>query len=130
MKRVFLIEGNAVFRHALAYVLQWREAFDTSCRAGSASEGYRYAREGKLEDIDVVVAEPLTANGSAFPLIRELRQAEPGVPILVLTLAGDDFSREKMLDQGADEVLTKEASVEEILAAIRRLSSRGGPEKD
>lgn len=122
MKRVFLIEGNTVFRQALACVLQWRGPFDASHRAASVGEGYRYAREGRLEEIDVVVVEPLIADGSAFSLIRELRHAEPGAPILVLTLARDAFSREKMLEEGADQVLTKEASVEDILAAIRRLA--------
>lgn len=54
-------------------------------------------------------------------MIRELRHANPPVPVLALTLSLDPAQRSLALDAGAEEVLAKGASLEEVVAAVRRL---------
>ena len=57
--------------------------------------------------------------------LATLREAEADVPVLVLTFRSDRPSRERALELGAARVMDKNASAEEIFAAIREL---GGSE--
>lgn len=54
-------------------------------------------------------------------MIRELRQASLPIPVLVLTLSLDPAQRALALEAGAEELLAKGASLEEVVAAERRL---------
>jgi DNA-binding NarL/FixJ family response regulator len=54
-------------------------------------------------------------------LVRELHEANPSIPVLVLThLRGHDV-HEEFLKAGAAEVLSKKHTVAEMFAAVRRL---------
>ncbi len=60
-------------------------------------------------------------DGGAAELVRELHNANPTVPVLVMTRAEDPGVREEFLKAGASEVLSKECTFAEILSAVRRL---------
>lgn len=47
------------------------------------------------------------------------------MPVLILTRAEDEEVREEFLEAGASEVLSKDLSFVEILAAVRRLGGEG-----
>jgi len=69
--------------------------------------------------IDVVVSELSLPDGDATNFLVALREAEADVPVLVLTFRGDRPSHERALELGAERVMSKDAPVGEILAAIR-----------
>ena len=56
---------------------------------------------------------------------REIR-SRADIPILVLTVRGDERSKVKALDAGADDYVTKPFSPEELMARIRAGLRRGG----
>ena len=89
-------------------------------RAGSLVEARREAAE-KAERIDLAVVDLLLPDGIGTELIRDLRADGSGVPVLVLTVAQGPDLRAWVRSMGADEMISKDASVEEILAAIRVL---------
>ena len=122
MKRVLLIEDHAAFREALAKVLKWNAGFEKVPQAGSVSEGL--ARAGSLDgDLDVAVVNLGLPDGDGADLISRMRRTEPNVPVLVLTLSRDPARHARALDAGADRVLTKDASIKEIVDAVRRLGT-------
>ncbi|PLS85174.1 MAG: hypothetical protein CYG60_14040 [Actinobacteria bacterium] len=45
------------------------------------------------------------------------------MPVLVMTHLEDEAFHEKLLEAGASEVLSKEISFAEVLAAVRRLGN-------
>ena len=119
MKRVFLVEDHAAFREALAKVLEWEAGFEKVPQAGSLSEGL--ASVGVLDgDLDVAVVSLDLPDGDGTDLISQMRSTEPDVPVLVLTLSQDPARHAQALDAGAERVLTKDASIEEIVDAVRR----------
>ena len=92
-----------------------------SCsEAGSLAEARREAAE-KAERIDLAVVDLLLPDGIGTELIRDLRADGSGVPVLVLTVATGPDLRAWVRSMGADEMISKDASVDEILAAIRVL---------
>ena len=67
-----------------------------------------------------IVNIPLPDEGAA-QLVRELHEANPSIPVLVLTHLEDEGLYETFLQAGASEVLPKMIHLEEIFAAVRRL---------
>jgi len=118
--RLFLLEDHSWFRKALADLLGRQPDLEIIGEAGSLTEARKEAAE-KAEQIDLAVVDLLLPDGIGTELIRDLRASEPGVPVLVLTVAQGPDLRAWVLSMGADEMVSKDASVGEILAAIRVL---------
>lgn len=117
MKRVLIVEDHAGFRQALAKIFKWNTALEDDVQAATLAEGRR--RIGRLDGVEVAVVDLGLPDGDGSELIKELRAAEPGVPVMVLTNSSDPERHARAVDAGAEKVLTKDASVEEILEAVR-----------
>ena len=92
-------------------------------QAGSVAEAREKMAEGGIDA--AIVDIPLPDDGAA-ELVRELHEANPSIPVLVLTHLNDQGLYERFLDAGANEVLPKTIQLEEIFAAVRRLGDGGG----
>ncbi len=113
---MFLLEDHSWFRKALADLLGRQPDLEVVGEAGSLAEARREAQE-----IDLAVVDLLLPDGVGTELIRELRADGSEVPVLVLTAARGPDLRAWARSLGADEMISKDASVEEILAAMRLL---------
>jgi DNA-binding NarL/FixJ family response regulator len=58
-------------------------------------------------------------------IVRELKQHDPRLRILMLTAHPEDHYAIRCLKSGADGYLTKQQAVEELIAAIRKVHSGG-----
>jgi len=120
LARLFLLEDHSWFRKALADLLGRQPDLEVVAEAGSLAEARRQAAK-KVEEIDLAVVDLLLPDGVGTELIRDLRAEGSEVPVLVLTAAKGPDLRAWVLSMGADEMISKDASVDEILAAIRVL---------
>ena len=96
-------------------------------RVSLAAQGYdtRVAKDGEtalelLQDwsADLVVTDLSMPNMGGLELCRRLRTTSQ-VPILVLSVKGEERSKIEALDAGADDYVTKPFSLNELLARIR-----------
>lgn len=120
MSRLFLLEDHSWFRRALAQLLELEEEFQVVGEAASLGEARGGISEARGE-IDLAIVDLLLPDGIGTDLIRDLRAASPGVPVLVLTVARGPDLYAWVRSMGADEMVSKDASVEEILAVVRVL---------
>ena len=67
---------------------------------------------------DLVITDLSMPNLNGIELCRSLRQLSP-VPILVLSVKGEEKTKVEALDAGADDFVTKPFSMEELLARVR-----------
>ena len=109
-------------------------------RTGLASRGYdvRIAGDG-AEALDVMASWPpdLVVTDLSMPgvdgleLCRRIR-ASSSVPIVVLSVKGEEGTKVEALDAGADDYVTKPFGIDELLARVRavlrRSTTDGGPE--
>ncbi len=118
--RLLLVDCQRAVRRGLKMRFALEPDLEVVGEAGSLAEARRETAE-KAERIDLAVVDLLLPDGIGTDLIRDLRAANPGVPVLVLTVAHGPDLRAWVRSMGADEMISKDASVEEILAAIRVL---------
>ncbi len=78
-----------------------------------------------LEPPSLVLLDLGLPDMDGVDVCREIRN-RADVPILVLTVRGDERSKVKALDAGADDYVTKPFSPEELMARIRAGLRRGG----
>jgi|ERR1700678_1054710 two-component system, OmpR family, KDP operon response regulator KdpE len=99
------------------------------------AQGYeiRVANDGEtaLEIVkdftpDLVITDLMMPNMNGMELCRQLRKTSQ-VPILVLSVRGEERSKIEALDSGADDYITKPFSTGELLARVRAALRRAPP---
>jgi DNA-binding NarL/FixJ family response regulator len=117
---ILFVEYHASFRQSATYMMDQEADMEVVSQAGSVAEGRRKMAEGGIDA--ALVDIPLPDEG-APELVRELHDANPAVPVLVLTRVEDPDVRAEFLAAGASEVLSKECTFLQIFVAVRRLGS-------
>jgi len=76
---------------------------------------------------DLVITDLAMPNMDGLELCRQIR-AKSLIPILVLSVRGEERTKVKALDAGADDYITKPFGIEELLARVRAHLRRVRPE--
>jgi len=85
----------------------------------SASDGPSGAAAALGQDVDLVVLDLMLPGRSGMDVLPAIREAKPGLPVIVLTALGEVEHRVAGLDAGAVDYLTKPFSLSELAARIR-----------
>ena len=78
---------------------------------------------------DLVITDVSMPNMNGIELCRQLR-AESSLPIIVLSVKGEEKTKVEALDAGADDYVTKPIGMDELLARVRRNLARTKPTED
>lgn len=81
------------------------------------------------EDFDLLIVDWMLPDLDGVQVVKRLRAADVGVPVLMLTARAQVEDRVEGLDGGADDYLPKPFSFSELLARVRALARRP-PEKE
>lgn len=124
MKRILVVDSHDLFRESLARVLEHSLGTEVEVlRAGSIVEARSCLAEN---EVDLALIEIELPNGDGTGLIRQLGRANPRVPVLTLSMVLSPLVNpswtEQALEAGAEGVLSKTASLEEILDAVKHLT--------
>ena len=76
-------------------------------------------------EYDLVILDIMLPDVNGWDIIRMLRSAGKGMPVLLLTALGTIEHRVKGLELGADDYLVKPFAFAELLARVRTLLRRG-----
>lgn len=123
MSRIFLLEDHSWFRQALARLLESEADLEVVGEAGSLTDA-RDDLSQKPNEVDLAIVDLLLPDGIGTELIGDLRRTNPDLPVLVLTVAQGPDLKTWVRAMGADEMISKDTSLEEILTAIRVLLGR------
>ena len=84
----------------------------------TAADGKQALQEMKSWTPDLVITDLRMPNMDGLQLCRAIR-AESRVPIIVLSVKGEETIKVESLDAGADDYITKPFNVNELLARVR-----------
>jgi DNA-binding NarL/FixJ family response regulator len=123
---ILFVEYHRAFRQSASYVIDQEPDLAVVSQAGSVADGRQRMAEGGIDA--AIVDIPLPDEG-APEMVRDLHEANPSIPVLVMTAIEDSEVHERFVRAGASEVLDKGISFDEVLAAVRRLGRGGGNEE-
>jgi two-component system, OmpR family, copper resistance phosphate regulon response regulator CusR len=121
--RILVIEDEPKLGRALQEGLQ-DEQYGVAL-ASTGEEGF-YLIE--TEPFDLMVLDVMLPGRSGFEILATMRKHGFKLPVLILTARDAIEDRVRGLDAGADDYLLKPFAFPELLARIRALCRRGGPE--
>lgn len=114
MAHVLLIEDDPRVRDIVQEGLS-AQGFTVSC-APNGERGLDLL--GEL-DVGLLLLDLVLPDKSGLDILRDVRNAAPGLPVVALTALDDTGSKVDGLDAGADDYVTKPFSIEELAARIR-----------
>lgn len=83
---------------------------------------------GLAEDFDLLILDRMLPELDGLSVVRRLRAADVGAPVLLLTALGKIEDRVEGLDAGADDYLVKPFAFSELAARVNALSRRPPPQ--
>ena len=119
MVRLLIADDHRIFREGLARLLRDHEDFDVVAEAGNHGDVISALR---VHQIDIAVLDLTMPGRDGIELISHIKEVEPTVKILIVTMQSGDFSAVRALRAGADGYMTKENAAADVVLAIRQIS--------
>jgi two-component system, OmpR family, KDP operon response regulator KdpE len=103
-----------------------------------SSQGYQVRTAGEGEAAlssfnefrpELVITDLFMPHMDGLELCRRIRSMS-NVPIIVLSVKGEERSKVEALDSGADDYVTKPFGIDELLARVRAALRRGGSDAE
>lgn len=120
--RLLLLEDHASFRQAMAFVFGADEQFTVVAQFGTLADAREYLRENP-RGVDIAVLDLTLPDGSGEDLLHEITANKLELLTLVLSASADPDDFARAVEAGADGVLHKSASLQEILQSVKRLQA-------
>ncbi|WER48925.1 response regulator transcription factor [Cupriavidus sp. WKF15] len=122
MIRVLIADDHAVVRDGLKHILERAGRFEV---AGEAADGTQVLKLVRDCAPQVLLLDLSMPGRSGLELIRLLRDEQPGLRILVLTMHAEEQYIVRAFQAGAAGYLTKESAANELVCAIDQVASGG-----
>jgi DNA-binding NarL/FixJ family response regulator len=120
---VFVIEDDALTRESLRARIEAHPRFRVGATAGTVAEGI----VALATRPDVLLTDLGLPDGSGIDVIREALRRHPGLPIMVITVFGNEKRVVGAIQAGAAGYLLKDDPTHEIGVAIELLLAGGSP---
>src|ERR1044071_8883587 len=121
MYRVLLVDDHAIVRKGLRAILDDRFAGIEVAEASSGDE----ALAALTSPFDAVILDLSMPGRSGIDLLSEIKHRHPKLPVLIMSLHGEEQFAVRALRAGASGYLTKSAAPEQLISAFERIV-RGG----
>ena len=118
--RILLVDDHAIVRTGLRRLLSMASASEIV----EASTGKAGLAAFRTQTFDIVVLDLNLPDLGGIELLNRFRQVAP-TPILVLSMHAEAMYVKRALDAGAEGYVSKNASPDELITAIKRVASGG-----
>ncbi len=123
--KVLLIEDNSEIVDIVTITLQLRWAEVTLISTFLGNEGVKLA---KTEQPDLIMLDLGLPDIDGFQVLRQIRDFSD-VPVVILTVRGEEMDKIRGLELGADDYIIKPFSPGELLARMKALLRRSSMSK-
>jgi DNA-binding NarL/FixJ family response regulator len=114
--RVLLVDDHQLLRQAVRRALE-DAGMEVVAEAGDGSEAVRLASELNPDVVLMDVSMPVLDGVEAT---RRIHAANADLPVLMLTMHGEDSQRREAIVAGASGFLTKDASMQDVVRTVQQ----------
>ena len=122
-RRILVIEDDLAIRRGIVDALRF-----VGYATEEADNGDDGLERATTSECDLILLDLVLPGRDGLEILREVRSARPGLPVIILTARGEVSDRVTGLQLGADDYVIKPFSVKELLArleaVLRRLPER------
>ena len=122
MLRILIADDHPLFRRGLKQIIT--EASDMVV-ADEAADGREALSKAATGDYDVLLLDITMPFKNGVDVLSQLKNERPTLPVLMLSMHPEEQYAVRALRAGASGYLTKESAPEELVAAIRKVSTGG-----
>jgi two-component system, NarL family, invasion response regulator UvrY len=120
MKKILIVDDHEVVRAGVIKIVgQLGFVFG---EAGDADQALKLVRE---QDWDLAVLDISLGDRGGLELLKELKQASPKLPILILSMHSEEQYARRTFQAGAAGFITKDSPGEELVKAVNRVLAGG-----
>ena len=116
--KIVIADDHVLVRKGIRLILT--DAY-ADIRIEEAGDGEELLDKVKNERWDIIISDISMPGRSGIEIIREIRQAAPKTPILILSSHPAEQYAMRILRAGASCYLTKESATEELIKAVETL---------
>jgi len=117
-KSILVVDDEARILEALSINLEM-EGFNVIC----ASNGYEALQKMRQELPDLVILDGMMPEMDGFETLQNIREIS-AVPVIMLTVMGEETDKIRGLELGADDYVTKPFSPKELVTRVKAMLRR------
>jgi len=118
-ERVLVVDDERHIVDVVVYILE-----ENGFNVDTALDGETGLRLFNETHPDLVILDLMLPGIPGLELFREMRQARPAVPVIMLTSRNEEIDRVLGLELGADDYVTKPFSTRELAARVKCILRR------
>src|SRR3954468_13072884 len=118
--RILTIEDDAAIRRGIVDALTFA-GYDV-IEAANGNDGCTAAVS---REYDLLLLDMVLPGKTGLEILREVRNARPTLPVIILSARGEERDRVSGLKLGADDYVVKPFSVDELLGRVEAVLGRG-----
>ncbi len=120
MIRILVADDHAIVRKGIEQIIE--ETSDIVV-ADQACNGQEVLEKVSKNDFDLVLLDISMPGRDGLEILKELKSRNPKLNVLMLSMYPEEQYAVRALKSGASGYLTKESAADELIAAIRKVSS-------
>jgi DNA-binding NarL/FixJ family response regulator len=120
--KILIAYDHTVVRKGLRQILA--EGFKGAV-FGEAATGQQALERVWKEAWDIVILDLTMPGRSGLEVLKEIKQAQPKLPVLILSMHPEDQFAVRLLKSGAAGYMNKESAAEELVGAVKKAISGG-----
>ena len=120
--KIIIADDHPLFRRGLKNAFSETPDIEV---VDEAENGDDLLKKIKGSDLSVVLMDVAMPGKTGLDLLKQLRDEQPKLPVLVLTVYPEEHYAVRYFKAGASGFITKESSTDQIYAAVRKVANGG-----
>ncbi len=120
MIRVLIVDDNGDVRSALKQIIHKTPDIVVGAEAGTGHDALRRIDE---QEFDIVTLDITLPDGSGLELLKRIKRRKPDLRVLMVSIHPEELYAAPALRAGASGYITKGSAADQLVKAIRQVSS-------
>lgn len=122
MIRILIADDHAIVRKGLKQIVQEEPSMNVAGEAANAGELFQLLKD---DNWDIIVLDINMPGMSGLEALKQIKSTNEKTPVLMLSIYDEEHYGLRALRAGADGYLEKVSAPEELVKAIKRITSGG-----